>query len=101
LKERLKQLKIAPFRMNMRICSEMVRNKYDSKQATMEFSLKANSMDHEMSKRRHYFFMAAIMVLIDLVINIRFNTANGWVLFMACFFGTLAGIFFYAAIRTK
>ncbi len=71
------------------------------KQAIVEFSLKENTMDHEIGKRKHYFFMSVLMVLIDIVINIRFDTAHGWVLFMACFFGVLAGIFFYAAITTK
>lgn len=55
-----------------------------------------------MSKnKKHYYFMAAVMVLIDVVINVRFDIHNGWVLFMACFWGAIAGAYIYAAITSK
>jgi hypothetical protein len=54
-----------------------------------------------MNKRNHYFFMAVIMIMIDFVIGFRFDIGNGWVIFMACFFGAVAGIYFYAAITAK
>jgi hypothetical protein len=59
-------------------------------------------MDNARDKqRKHYFFMAAVMMLTALIADLRFDMQNGYFWLIPCCFGFMGGVFIYAAIKSK
>jgi hypothetical protein len=52
-------------------------------------------------QRKHYIFMAAIMMLIALVATLKFDMQYGYYWLIPCFFGFIGGGYIYAATKTN
>lgn len=52
-------------------------------------------------QRKHYVFMAVIMLLTALIATFKFDMREGYYWLIPCAFGFTGGIYIYAAITTK
>ena len=52
-------------------------------------------------QQKHYFFMAAVMILTALIAYYRFDMDNGYYWLIPCSFGFISGVFIYAASINK
>jgi disulfide bond formation protein DsbB len=51
-------------------------------------------------QRKHYIFMATIMMFIALIANFKFDMQVGYYWLIPCLFGFIGGVYIYAAIKT-
>jgi hypothetical protein len=52
-------------------------------------------------QRKHYLFMAVLMLLIALIAILRFNMQDGHYWLITCCLGFIGGVYIYAAINSK
>jgi hypothetical protein len=52
-------------------------------------------------QRKHYVFLATIMMLTALIATFKFDMRDGYYWLIPCFFGFIGGGYIYAAIKTN
>ncbi len=52
-------------------------------------------------QRKHYIFMAIVMMLTALIADVKFDMEDDYYWLIPCFFGFMGGGFIYAAIKTN
>jgi hypothetical protein len=51
-------------------------------------------------QRKHYIFMATVMMLTALIATFKFDMQSGYYWLLPCLFGFIGGGYIYAAVKT-